>query len=257
VNSVVVRVDLNCDMGESYGIWKLGRDEEVMPFVTSANIACGFHASDPHVMRKTVLLAKKHGVGVGAHTGFPDREGFGRRYIQVTKEELKDDIIYQVGALAGFLKANGMKLQHVKPHGAMYTVAVNDEELSEGIVEGIQEYDPELLLFAMPNSLTYKIAEKRGLPVVPEGFVELNYLPNGSLALERAKKAWDPEEVARRFVRLLKEGKVSTVTGETIPQKVKSVCVHGDAPNTPEILKALEMAMSREGIERANILKLL
>lgn len=257
MSNVVVQVDLNCDMGESYGIWKLGRDEEVMPFITSTNIACGFHASDPHVMRKTVQLAKKHGVGVGAHTGFPDREGFGRRYIQVTKDELKDDIIYQIGALSGFLKANGMKLQHVKPHGAMYTVAVNDMELSEGIVEGIQEYDPELILFAMPNSLTYRIAEKRGLPVIPEGFVELNYLPNGSLALERAKKAWDPEEVARRFVRLMKEGKITTVTGETISQKVKSVCIHGDAPNTPEILKALEAAMAREGIERANIMKLL
>ena len=134
---VAVRVDLNCDMGESYGIWKLGRDEEVMPFVTSANIACGFHASDPHVMRRTVQLAKKHGVAVGAHTGFPDREGFGRRYIQVTKDELKDDVIYQVGALAGFLKANGMKLQHVKPHGAMYTVAVNDPYRGGSIVQRI------------------------------------------------------------------------------------------------------------------------
>ncbi len=254
---MVVRVDLNCDMGESYGIWKLGRDEEVMPFVTSANIACGFHASDPHVMRKTVQLAKKHGVGVGAHTGFPDREGFGRRYIHVTKDELKDDLTYQVGALAAFLKSNGMKMQHVKPHGAMYTVAVNDEELSEGIVEGIQEYDPELLLYAMPNSITYKIAEKRGLPVVPEGFVELEYLPNGSLALERAKKAWNPEEVARRFVRLVKEGEVTTVTGETIRQTVKSVCIHGDAPNTPEILKLLDATMQREGIERTNIRELL
>jgi len=254
---MVMRVDLNCDIGESYGIWKMGRDEEVMPFITSANIACGFHAGDAHVMRKTVRLAKKHGVAVGAHTGFPDRIGFGRRYMALSKDELKDIVVYQIGALEAFLRVEGMRLQHVKPHGALYTVAVNDEELSEGIVESIQEYDPELLLYAMPNSLTYKIAQKRGLPTVAEGFVELEYLPSGSLALERAKKAWDPEEVARRFVMLLKEGKVKTVTGETINVNVQSVCVHGDAPNTPEILKALESAMKREGIERANVKELL
>lgn len=252
-----MKVDLNCDMGESYGIWKMGRDEEVMPFITSANIACGFHAGDPHVMRRTVRLAKKHGVAVGAHTSFPDRIGFGRRYMDISREELKEDMIYQIGALEAFLKLEGMKLQHIKPHGALYTVAVNDEELSEGIVESIQEYNPDLLLYAMPGSLTYNAAQKKGLPVVGEGFVDLEYLPNGSLALERAKKAWDPDEVARRFVRLLKNGEVTTVTGETITLKVKSVCVHGDAPNTPEILGALDAAMKREGIERAHITDIL
>lgn len=254
---MTVFVDLNCDMGESYGIWKMGRDEEVMPFITSANVACGFHAGDPHVMRKTIRLAKKHGVAVGAHTSFPDRIGFGRRYMQVGRDELKEDLIYQIGALDAFLRIEGMRLQHVKPHGALYTVAVNDEDLSSGIVEAVREYNPELILYAMPSSLTYKIARKDGLPVAAEGFVDLDYLPNGSLALERAKKAWKPEEVARRFVRLLKEGNVTTVTGETIPQKVQSVCVHGDAPNAPEVLEALDSAMLAEGIERAPITKLL
>jgi UPF0271 protein len=254
---MVIRVDLNCDMGESFGIWKMGRDEEVMPYITSANVACGFHAGDPSIMRKTVRLAKEHGVSVGAHASYPDRMGFGRRYIETTREELKDYITYQIGALEAFLRKEGMKLQHVKPHGALYTVAVTDEELSDGIVEAIQEYNPELLLYAMPGSLTYKAAQKRGLPVAAEGFVDLEYLPNGSLALERAKKAWKPEDVAQRFIRLVKDGKMTTVTGKTIDITVQSVCVHGDAPNTLEILQELSKAMAREGIERTPITELL
>lgn len=248
-----MRIDINVDMGESFGIWKMGRDEEVMPYITSANIACGFHAGDPSVMRKTVRMAKDHDVAVGAHTGYPDRLGFGRRFIDTSREELKDYLTYQIGALEAFLKQEGMKLQHVKPHGALYTVAVNDAALSEGIVESIQEYNPDLLLYAMPGSLTYKTAEERGLPVVGEGFVDLEYLPNGSLALERAKKAWKPEEVVQRFLRLVKEGKMSTTTGETISIEVDSVCVHGDSPNAPEILAALTEAMEREGIEKTAI----
>lgn len=254
---MTMKVDLNCDMGESFGIWKMGRDEEVMPFITSANIACGFHAGDPSIMRRTVGLAKEHDVGVGAHTSFPDRLGFGRRYMDVTRDELKDYLTYQIGALEAFLRREGLKLQHVKPHGALYTVAVTDEDLSDGIVEAVQDYDPELLLYAMPNSLTYKIAKKRGLPVAAEGFVDLEYLPNGSLALERAKKAWAPEEVAHRFVRLVKDGQIVTVTGEVIAQKVTSVCVHGDSPNAPEVLATIHKAMDREGIERAHITELL
>ncbi len=250
---MVVRVDLNCDMGESFGIWKMGRDQEVMPFITSANIACGFHAGDPHVMRKTVRMARENDVAVGAHTSYPDRLGFGRRYIETTRDELKDYLTYQMGALVAFLKKEDIELQHVKPHGALYTVAVTDEELSEGIVEAVQEYSPELILYAMPGSLTYKAAEKQGLRVVAEGFVDLEYLPNGSLALERAKKAWNPEEVAQRFLRLVKDGKMTTITGETIEINVKSVCVHGDAPNTLEILQALSKAMEREGIEKVHV----
>lgn len=251
-----MKVDINCDMGESFGIWKMGRDEEVMPHITSANIACGFHAGDPSIMRTTVLMAKEHGVAVGAHTSFPDRLGFGRRYMDTTREELKDYMTYQIGALEAFLRAQGMPLQHVKPHGALYTVAVTDEDLSDGIVEAIQEYNPELLLYAMPNSLTYKIAHKRGLPVVGEGFVDLQYTPEGSLYLERAKKAWAPGEVAERFVRLVTKGEVEAVTGDVIPQKVESVCVHGDSPNAPEVLEAIGRAMEREGIERAHITEL-
>lgn len=248
-----MKIDINCDMGESFGIWKMGRDEEVMPHITSANIACGFHAGDPHVMRKTVRMARDHGVAVGAHTGYPDRLGFGRRFIETSRQELKDYLTYQIGALEAFLKQEGMGLQHVKPHGALYTVAVNDADLSEGIVESIQEYNPDLLLYAMPGSLTYQAAEKGGLRVVAEGFVDLEYLPNGSLALERAKKAWEPEEVAQRFLRLVKDGEMSTTTGETININVDSVCVHGDSPNAPEILAAINEAMKREGIERVAI----
>lgn len=252
-----MKVDLNCDMGESFGIWKMGRDEEVMPFITSANVACGFHAGDPQVMKHTVRLAKKHGVGVGAHTSFPDKLGFGRRYMDVTRDELVDYLTYQMGALEAFLKKEGMGLQHVKPHGALYTVAVSDEDLSDGIVEAIQEYNPELLLYAMPDSLTYKLAKKRGLPAVSEGFVDLQYTPKGSLYLERAKKAWEPEEVARRFVRLVTKGEVEAHDGTVIPQQVESVCVHGDSPNAPEVLAAIGKAMERENIQRAPITELM
>lgn len=254
---MVIRVDLNCDMGESFGIWKMGRDEEVMPFITSANIACGFHAGDPSIMRTTVRMAREHDVAVGAHTGYPDRLGFGRRYIETTREELKDYITYQIGALEAFLRKEGMALQHVKPHGALYTVAVTDEDLSDGIVEAIQEHNPELFLYAMPNSLTYKIAKKRGVPVVAEGFVDLQYTPDGSLYLERAKKAWEPREVAQRFTRLVAKGEVEAVNGEVIPQNVESVCVHGDSPNAPEVLAAIWEAMEREGIEKVHIAELM
>lgn len=253
----MIKVDLNCDMGESFGIWKMGRDEEVMPFITSANVACGFHAGDPQVMRRTVRLAKQHGVAVGAHTSFPDRLGFGRRYMDVTRDELVDYLTYQIGALEAFLKAEGMELQHVKPHGALYTVAVTDEDLSEGIVEAVQAYDPELLLYAMPNSLTYRIAKEQGLPVVAEGFVDLEYTPEGSLYLERAKKAWEPREVAQRFVQLVTNGKIKTVTGEVIDQRVQSVCVHGDSPNAPEVLQAIAEEMKRAGIEHAHVTELI
>lgn len=252
-----IKVDLNCDMGESFGIWKMGRDEEVMPYITSANIACGFHAGDPSIMRTTVGMARAHGVAVGAHTSFPDRLGFGRRYMETTREELKDYITYQIGALEAFLRQEGMALQHVKPHGALYTVAVTDEDLSDGIVEAIQEYNPELLLYAMPNSLTHKMAVKRGLPVASEGFVDLQYTPEGSLFLERAKKAWSPEEVAQRFVRLVTQGEVEAMNGEVIPQKVQSVCVHGDSPNAPEVLAAIAQAMETAGIEKAPITDLI
>lgn len=250
------KIDLNCDMGESFGIWKMGRDEEVMPFITSANIACGFHAGDPSIMRMTVRMAKKHDVAVGAHTSFPDRLGFGRRFMETTRDELKDYMTYQIGALEAFLKSEGMTLQHVKPHGALYTVAVTDEELSDGIVEAIQEHNPDLRLYAMPNSLTFKSAKRRGLPVVGEGFVDLQYTPEGSLYLERAKKAWEPKDVADRFVRIVTKGEVEAFNGQVIPQKVDSVCVHGDSPNAPEVLAEIRKAMDAHGIERVHITEL-
>ncbi|MFQ6111798.1 MAG: LamB/YcsF family protein [Nitrospinota bacterium] len=244
-------IDINCDMGESFGIFKIGRDEEVMGYITSANVGCGFHAGDPHVMRKTVALAKEHGVAVGAHPGFPDLLSFGRREIKVTPQEMKDYILYQVGALKAFVEAAGLRLQHVKPHGSLYMMALRERDLARAVVEAIKEVSPELFLLTMWGTEQYRAAQELGLPVAGELYADLDYAPDGTQIIKRRHEAIDPEEVTRKVIRMVKEGKVRASHGKDIEVRGSTLCVHGDNPAAIEILKALREAFDREGIRVA------
>lgn len=243
------RIDINCDMGESFGRYALGNDESVMAYISSSNIACGYHAGDPTVMRATVKLAKRYGVGVGAHPGLPDMLGFGRREMKVTAEELRDYLLYQAGALRAFTIAEGVKMQHVKPHGVLYQMVERDEALAEATVVAVQELDPELILLTEYGTKTYDMAVKKGLRVVAEAFADLNYGDDGRWIVERRKQAWDPKLVAARALSLATSGRIETVGGKLIEIKADSFCIHGDAPNAPEVAMTLRKTLEQEGIE--------
>jgi UPF0271 protein len=248
------KVDLNADMGESYGRWTLGDDNALMPSLTSANIACGFHGGDPHVMRKTVALAVEHGVGIGAHVGFPDLIGFGRRRMAATPEEIEDYVVYQAGAVRAFAEAAGGRLQHVKPHGALYTTIVDSEEHAQAVAEAVAMLGSDVILLMPPE--VGPAAARAGVPFVPEGYVDLDYDANGRLVLERVKQLRDPDEMGEKTVRLVRDGKVLTVEGADLELQVESVCVHGDAPNAPAIARAIRGALQEAGIEVAPLAEL-
>jgi UPF0271 protein len=253
---MATRMDINADMGESFGRWTLGNDAELMPYLTSANIACGYHGGDPHVMRATVKLAKQHGVGVGAHVSLPDLMGFGRRRMAILPQELKDYVVYQVGALMGFARAEGAQIQHVKPHGAMYVMCSDNDDYAEAVVSAIKELGGELILL-LTGQRVARAAQSMGVPFVMEGYVDLDYDKRGELILERAKKPRDPEHVAGRAVMLACEGKVPVRDGGSLPLAARSVCIHGDAPNAAEIAKATREHLMRAGVEPVSLRDLL
>jgi UPF0271 protein len=243
-----LKIDINCDLGESFGALKIGNDAKVMPHITSANIACGFHSGDPMTIAQTVKLAKKHKVAVGAHPGFPDLVGFGRREMQLAPEEAENYTLYQVGAVYGFAKAEDLNLQHVKPHGAMYNMATEDETLSSAIVRAIQKLDDKLIVFAPPCSALAKIATKAKLRVALEFFADRAYNPDGNLVSRRQKGAiiHDAREVVQRAVTLVKEGTVQTVDGTTLNMgKVHTICVHGDTSNAVTLTESLKKGLTR------------
>jgi UPF0271 protein len=248
------RIDLNADMGESYGRWTLGDDEALMPLLTSANIACGFHGGDPHVMRRTVALALEHGVGIGAHVAFPDLIGFGRRRMAASPEEVGDYVVYQAGALRAFVEAAGGRLQHVKPHGALYTTIVDSPEHAQAVAEAVGALGPEVILLMPPD--VGPAAAQAGVPFVPEGYVDLDYDSSGKLVLERVKQLRDPAAMAERAVRLVRDGTVPTIEGGELGLTVESICVHGDAPNAPQIAAAVRDALQREGVELTPLARL-
>lgn len=234
------QVDLNCDMGESFGTYKMGTDEEILKFITSANIACGFHAGDPATMRQTVKLALEKGVAIGAHPGLPDLTGFGRRNMDISSQEAYDMVVYQIGALDGFLRAEGGKMQHVKPHGALYNMAAKSKELSEAIAEGVYKINPELILFGLSGSELVKAGEKAGLRTASEVFADRTYQKDGSLTPRRQQDAMitDDQKAIAQVIRMVKEGKVLSQQGEDISIQADTVCIHGDG------LHALSFARS-------------
>lgn len=245
------KVDLNSDLGESFGRYTLGMDEKVIPLISSANVACGYHASDPVVMDKTVAMAKAARIKVGAHPGFPDLMGFGRRNMSVTPAEAKAYVLYQLGALYGFCKAHGVEIQHVKPHGALYNMAAKDYGLSKAICEGIKEFDSGLIVLALSGGELIKAAMDLGLPVAREVFADRGYEEDGTLVDRRKEGAMitDEKEAISRVVRMVKEKKVRAVTGKDIEIQADSICVHGDGAKALEFVEKIRQAFGEEGIE--------
>ena len=245
------KVDLNSDLGESFGRYTLGMDADILQLVTSANVACGYHASDPLVMNKTIAMAKETGVRVGAHPGFPDLMGFGRRNMDVSPAEAKAYTLYQLGALDAFCKAHGVKMQHVKPHGAMYNMAGKDYALSKAICEAIYEYDKDLIVMALSGGELVHAAEDMGLKVAREVFADRAYEEDGSLVNRRKEGAMitDENEAIARVVRMIKEQKVTAITGKDIPIKADSVCVHGDGVKALAFVKKIRETLTAEGVE--------
>jgi len=232
---------INCDMGESFGLYKMGEDEKMMPLISVANVACGFHGSDPNHMRATLRLAKANNVRVGAHPSLPDLQGFGRREMKVERDELANIIIYQVGALIGFLKAEGMELNHIKPHGALYGMAARDEEIAHAVCDAADVFG--VPLFGMKNTLHEKIYTARGHRFVAEFYADLDYDDDGSLIITREHVPIDPKVAAKRCLRAVKEGKAKSINGVDIVVGSNCICVHSDTPNAIEVARAVRRAL--------------
>jgi 5-oxoprolinase (ATP-hydrolysing) subunit A len=246
-----MQIDLNCDMGESFGHYILGDDVAMLDVVTSANIACGLHAGDPLVMQRTVALAAQRGVAIGAHPGYPDLQGFGRRAIELTGQELEAFVLYQLGALGAFAAAAQAALTHVKPHGTLYNVAAGDTSVATSIVRAIQAYDRGLIVVTLPGSALAFAAKSEGLRVAHEGFADRAYQDDGGLVPrdQRGAVIQDPEEACTRAIRMVTEGTVETITGRTIPMRLDTLCIHGDTPNAPQIARDLRSALEAAGVE--------
>lgn len=245
------RVDLNSDLGESFGNYTIGMDDQIIPLVTSANVACGYHASDPVVMAKTIATAKTAGVRVGAHPGFPDLMGFGRRNMAVSPTEAKAYVLYQLGALEAFCHVNGVKMQHVKPHGALYNMAAKDYALSRAICEAIKEFNPDLIVLGLYGGEMVRAAKDLGLRAAMEVFADRAYEEDGSLVNRRKEGAMitDEEEAISRVVRMIREQKVTAITGKDIPIQADSVCVHGDGAKALAFVAKIRETLAEEGIE--------
>ena len=245
-----MRVDINSDVGESFGAYSIGHDTGLMKSITSANIAAGFHAGDPSVLRATIRTAKAHGVAVGAHPGFPDMVGFGRRELNVTAREAEDLVLYQVAAVAGMASAEGMRIQHVKPHGALFNMAVRNAELAAAIARAVAAFDPMLLLFGLPGSEILKAGRSEGLLVAAEVFADRAYEPDGSLASRRKPGSviHDPEMVVERAVRMVKDHTVVAIDGSVVPLQADTICVHGDTPGSDDLAASIRAGLERAGI---------
>ena len=240
-------IDINVDMGESFGRWRLGDDASLMPYISSANVACGFHAGDPGVMRSTVACAVEHNLQIGAHVALPDLLGFGRRAMKISPEDLTDYCTYQVGALGAFVAAEGGELSHVKPHGALYAMCAQDGELAEAVARSIAEVDPQLVLLALRDDHAAAVA-RHGVRLVTESFVDLDYDPDGNLVIEAVKQPWDPEKVAERAIRVARERKVAKTDGSDLEVDSPTICLHGDAPNALDVARTVKEHLDGEGI---------
>jgi 5-oxoprolinase (ATP-hydrolysing) subunit A len=246
----MLSVDINCDLGESYGLYKIGNDQEVLKHITSANIACGYHAGDHNVMIETVKMAKAHGVKIGAHPGFPDIHGFGRREMHLTQQEIYNLTVYQIGALEAIARTCGTKVFHVKPHGALYNIAARDQFVAGAIAQAVFDVNPGLVLFGLAGSLLVRAGEEKGLKVAHEVFADRNYQPDGTLTPRSQDNAMihDKEYAIERVIHMVKQGKVRTVDGSEIEMKADTICVHGDEPQTLEFVVELKQALLDEGI---------
>jgi UPF0271 protein len=245
-----MEIDLNCDLGEGFGPYAHGHDPELLQLVSSANIACGFHAGDPATMRRTVRLARARGVSVGAHPSYPDLLGFGRRHLACSPEEIRDDVTYQLGALWAFCRSEGLPLAHVKPHGALYNAAARDLPTALAVAEAVRAVDPALWLVCLAGSLQVEAARRTGLRHVEEGFADRAYLPDGQLLPRTQPGAviHDRAQVEERVVRLLRERRVAASDGSLVPLTVQTLCVHGDTPDAVELVRAVRRALEAAGV---------
>jgi|SRR5574344_1589778 UPF0271 protein len=252
------KIDLNCDLGESFGAYTIGCDNEVLPFITSANIACGFHASDPIVMERTVAAAAVAGTACGAHPGFPDLMGFGRREMKISPNEAKAYVLYQIGALASFAKEAQVKLQHVKPHGALYNMAVKDYDLAKAICVGVASFDRDLILLAPANSELIHAAKDCGLRTACEVFADRAYEEDGSLVSRKKQGAMitDEQIAVQRVIQMITKGTVTSITGKEIAVHADSVCVHGDNTKALTFIKSLRKAFDENEITVCNLEKI-
>ena len=244
-------IDLNADAGESFGAWTLGNDEKLFDYITSANIACGFHAGDPLTIQKTVQLAKEKNIHIGAHPGYPDLVGFGRRPIKATPEDIYADVLYQISALSGFCKVAGVPMRHVKAHGALSNVASGDAATAKAIAQAVKDFDKDLPLVVLPSTELETQALSLNLPIIKEGFPERAYLKNGQLAPRsmQGSSIHDPQGAARRALQMVSEKRIETIDGSYFALDVQTLCIHGDNPNAVEIAKAIREKLEGEGIK--------
>jgi UPF0271 protein len=233
--------DLNCDMGEGFALYKMGDDAALMPHITQANVACGFHASDANHMQRTVELAREYGVRVGAHFSYPDLQGFGRREMKIGREELANLLLYQVGALSAFLRRAGLSLSHLKPHGALYGVAARDEETAQAVADVAKVYDVPVM--GLAGTLHEEVYTGRGVEFLAEFFADLEYSDEGKLIITREHEAVDPKLAARRALQAVRDGTLTTVGGRTLPVRAQTVCVHSDTPGAAEVAAAVRAAL--------------
>ena len=246
-----MRVDLNADVGESFGAWSLGQDPALMSSITSASVACGFHAGDPGVMRATVALALEHGVAVGAHPGFPDLAGFGRRELQVSPRDVEDFVVYQIGALAGIAAAQGVRLQHVKPHGALFNMAVRDASLADAIARAVTMIDKSMILFGLPGSELVAAGTRAGLRTACEVFADRAYRSDGTLVPRQEEGAviHDAAAVEQRVTAMVRDQAVLALDGTRVPLTVDTICVHGDTPGAAELAARIRASLEKAGVE--------
>ncbi|WP_042461073.1 LamB/YcsF family protein [Neobacillus dielmonensis] len=243
-------IDLNSDLGESFGAYKIGNDQEVLAHISSANVACGYHAGDHNVMFETVRLAKKAGVKIGAHPGYPDLAGFGRREMYLAPREIYHSVVYQIGALGAVCRANGVSLSHLKPHGALYNMAAKDRVIAEAIAQAVQDTDSSLVLYGLAGSELVKAGRDSGLIVAEEVFADRTYQSDGTLTSRKEKNAMihDPAQAIQRVIRMIREGKVEAVDGTDIAIKADTICVHGDGPQALEFVKQMRQEFLHENI---------
>jgi 5-oxoprolinase (ATP-hydrolysing) subunit A len=246
--SEAAALDVNVDMGESFGRSELGDDQAMMPFVSSVSVACGFHAGDPGTMRRTVHAAVEHRLQIGAHVALRDLLGFGRRRMAIAPADLRDDVLYQIGALKAFVEAEGGTLGHVKPHGALYAMCSEDSELAGAVAQATAEVDPGLLLLLLTDDVADAVG-RHGVRLVTEAFPDLDYSPDGSLMIEAVKEAWDPERVAARALRIAREGRIDASDGSDLEVEVHTVCLHGDSPNAVEVARAVRQRLDDSGVQ--------
>jgi 5-oxoprolinase (ATP-hydrolysing) subunit A len=246
-----LRVDLNADIGESFGVYTLGHDDLLLRSITSGSVACGFHAGDPSVIRRTVRAASRAGVAIGAHPSFPDLIGFGRREMNMEPREIADLVLYQVGAVNAIARAEGATLRHVKPHGALYNMSVRRSEVAEAIARAVASFDDGLLLMGLPGSELLSAGARLGLRVAAEAFADRSYEPDGTLTARRLSDSVlsEPGRVVDRAVRIVREGKVTARDGSTVSLQADTICLHGDTPNAAELAAAVRLGLEQAGIE--------